>query len=86
VKSQPVFNHLSNHLTSGVSYSTGASMFSLWKITQETNIYHPSQFIHLYVPILLPSSGVLRSSYLYFVKDVSGKHIGPIFKGEAAQE
>jgi len=47
---------------------------------------HPSQFIHLDVPKILPSSGVLRSAYFYFIKEVSGKHIGPIFKGQAAQK
>ena len=86
VKSQPTFNHPANQLTSAVSYSTGATMSWLWRITWKTNISHPSQFIHLDVPKLLPPSGVLRSAYLYFVKDVSGKHIGPILKGQAAQE
>jgi len=32
----------------------------LWRITLNTNISHPSQFIHLYVPKDLPYSGILR--------------------------
>jgi len=47
---------------------------------------HPSQFIHLYVPKDLSPSGALRNVYRYFVKDVSEKNIGPIFKGQSAQE
>jgi len=81
-----IFNHPANQLTSGVSYSTGATMSWLWRITWKTNISHPSQFIYLYAPKGLYSSGILRSVYHYDVKDVSGKHIGPIFKGKAAQE
>jgi hypothetical protein len=86
VKSQPTFNHPSKQLTIGVPYCTGATVSSLWRITWKTNISHPSQFIHLYVPNDLSSSGILLSVFHYVVKDISGKPLGPIFKGQAAQE
>jgi hypothetical protein len=34
----------------------------------------------------LPSSVMLRSVDWWLVTEVSGQHIGPIFKGEAVQE
>jgi hypothetical protein len=75
-----------NQLTSAVHYSTWCTMSWLCRITLKTNIFHRSQFIHLYVTKYLPSSGMLRSVHFYIVKDVSGKHIGHIIEGQAAQE
>ena len=74
-----------NQLRRSVPYSEVLAVSLLWRITLKTNISHPSQFMFMYLTFGLPS-GILRSVFLYSVKEISGKHIGPIFKGQTAHE
>ena len=67
-KSQPKFNQPTNQLSRSFPYSRGSTVSWLWRITLKTNISHPSQVRHPYVPKICPLSGFYEASLLTLLK------------------